>query len=245
MIAALGGLAWGSFLNVVAFRATTGRIPFWASRSQCPSCRSPLQPIDLIPLFSWLWLRGICRHCSASISPLYAVIECITALAAMAIVTFHAPYHWLGLAYVASALIITIRTDLESMVISRYCTLFAIPVIVLLIACGLLPGTISGSIAGALLGYGLLRFVAACYHAYTGEIGMGAGDPELMGCIGAAVGPWGALSTIAIGSLVGTILAACWLMLYGGTRKTALPFGAALAAAGLYQLLIANHLALW
>ncbi|MCL4380568.1 prepilin peptidase [Candidatus Dependentiae bacterium] len=232
-------------MNVVAFRATTDHIPFWAPRSQCPSCHSPLQLLELIPVFSWLWLRGICRYCSAPISPLYVVIECITALAAIAMVAFHPPHYWVGLTYVASALIITIRTDLASMVISRYCTLFAIPVIVLLIACGLLPGTVGGSLAGALLGFGLLRFVAACYHAYTGEVGMGAGDPELMGCIGAAVGPWGTLATIAIGSLVGTMLAACWLMLYGGTRKTALPFGAALAAAGLYQLLIANHLALW
>lgn len=72
------GLIIGSFLNVVILREESGE--GIGGRSHCPSCKKTLQPLDLIPLISWLYLRGRCRYCSVSISAQYPFVEAVTAL---------------------------------------------------------------------------------------------------------------------------------------------------------------------
>ncbi|MGH8996260.1 MAG: prepilin peptidase, partial [Acidimicrobiales bacterium] len=72
------GLLIGSFLNVVVWR-----LPRHESivhpPSHCPSCGTPLRPIDNIPVVSWLALRGRCHHCRATISARYPLVELATA----------------------------------------------------------------------------------------------------------------------------------------------------------------------
>lgn len=73
LIAVLGALI-GSFGNVVAYRWPRGESVV-APRSRCPSCERTLAPIDLVPVLSWLFLRGRCRTCGARIAPRYAIVE--------------------------------------------------------------------------------------------------------------------------------------------------------------------------
>ncbi|MGH9069398.1 MAG: prepilin peptidase, partial [Acidimicrobiales bacterium] len=79
LITALGGLAVGSFLNVVIYR-----VPRHASvvhpRSACTSCGAGIRPFDNVPVASWLILKGHCRHCHAGISARYPAVESLTAL---------------------------------------------------------------------------------------------------------------------------------------------------------------------
>ena len=70
----LYGIVIGSFLNVCIYRIPLGE-SIAKERSHCMSCGYQLQWYDLIPLFSWLVLRGKCRKCRASISPQYPIIE--------------------------------------------------------------------------------------------------------------------------------------------------------------------------
>lgn len=70
----LYGIVIGSFLNVCIYRIPLGE-SIAKERSHCMSCGYQLQWYDLIPLFSWLILRGKCRKCRASISPQYPIIE--------------------------------------------------------------------------------------------------------------------------------------------------------------------------
>ncbi len=70
------GLAIGSFLNVVIYRMNTHQ-PF-GGRSKCLSCRHTLAWYDLVPLFSFLVLKGRCRYCKAKISFQYPIVELIT-----------------------------------------------------------------------------------------------------------------------------------------------------------------------
>ncbi len=70
----LFGLCWGSFLNVVAFRLVHNK-PLFFGRSKCPSCNKRIAWYDLIPIVSWIVLRGTCRMCGARISSLYPIIE--------------------------------------------------------------------------------------------------------------------------------------------------------------------------
>jgi len=73
------GLLIGSFLNVVIYRVPRGEnIAFPASH--CQSCKTPLKWYHNIPLFSWLFLRGKCAFCKASISTQYPIVEVVTAM---------------------------------------------------------------------------------------------------------------------------------------------------------------------
>ncbi|KKU49718.1 MAG: Type 4 prepilin-like protein leader peptide-processing enzyme PilD [Parcubacteria group bacterium GW2011_GWA1_47_10] len=70
------GLIIGSFLNVVIFRLNTNRS--FAGRSACMSCQKKLSWYELIPVLSFLCLRGRCLRCKTKISSQYPVIELVT-----------------------------------------------------------------------------------------------------------------------------------------------------------------------
>ncbi|MEK7145408.1 MAG: prepilin peptidase [Patescibacteria group bacterium] len=73
------GATVGSFLNVVALRYGTGKSPL-VGRSFCPACNTKLSAIDLIPVLSFIFLRGRCRSCRAKISWQYPLVEILTAV---------------------------------------------------------------------------------------------------------------------------------------------------------------------
>src|SRR5215212_1269666 len=78
LLAAVGGLLVGSFLNVVAWRLPRGE-SLVAPGSHCPGCEHPVRPYDNVPVLSWLALRGRCRDCRTPISARYPVVEALTA----------------------------------------------------------------------------------------------------------------------------------------------------------------------
>lgn len=82
LFAFLVGSCIGSFLNVVVWRLPNG-MSVAKGRSICPKCGHTIRPWDLIPLVSWLFLRGKCRDCGAPISPRYPIIEGLCGLAAV------------------------------------------------------------------------------------------------------------------------------------------------------------------
>ncbi|MGC2727737.1 MAG: prepilin peptidase, partial [Candidatus Sulfotelmatobacter sp.] len=71
------GLAFGSFLNVCIYRMPLG-LSVVTPRSACPGCKRPIAFYDNLPVLSWLFLRGRCRHCKVRISPCYLLIEVLT-----------------------------------------------------------------------------------------------------------------------------------------------------------------------
>lgn len=77
VFALLFGIVLGSFLNVVIYRLPAGRT-ISKGRSNCMTCGHTLAAKDLVPLFSWLFLRGKCRYCGAPIASRYAKIESLT-----------------------------------------------------------------------------------------------------------------------------------------------------------------------
>lgn len=73
------GACFGSFLNVVALRSISKR-SFLLGRSECPNCKRTLLWHDLVPVLSWLFLRGRCRFCRKGISIQYLLVETITGI---------------------------------------------------------------------------------------------------------------------------------------------------------------------
>lgn len=83
ILAPLFGLVVGSFMNVFILRYGTGRGV--GGRSKCFSCGHTLSSADLVPLFSYIFLRGRCRYCKSRISPQYFVVELFSALILLAV----------------------------------------------------------------------------------------------------------------------------------------------------------------
>ena len=72
----MAGACVFSFLGVVAYRLPKGE-SFIKGRSYCPSCGHALTILDLVPVFSWLALRGRCRHCGAKIGARYLAVDAL------------------------------------------------------------------------------------------------------------------------------------------------------------------------
>ena len=75
----LFGISIGSFLNVCIYRLPKGE-SLTANNSHCMSCNTEIKRYDLIPVFSWIILKGRCRACGAKITPRYMIIELMTGL---------------------------------------------------------------------------------------------------------------------------------------------------------------------
>lgn len=78
LVGALGA-AVGSWLNVIILRLQSDR-PWWRGRSACPHCGRPLRWFELVPIASYLWLRGRCRSCRRGLSKQYLIVELLTAV---------------------------------------------------------------------------------------------------------------------------------------------------------------------
>lgn len=131
------------------------------------------------------------------------------------------------------------------MLISRYVTIFAIPLVWLLSYLDFLPITLTESIIGSLFGYSFLYAIAKIFTWFTGKEGMGQGDFELLAFIGAFIGPLGCWITLLIGSTCGSLLGLTYLAIYKPSASVRIPFGPFLAlGAILYTLLQLYFIAL-
>jgi leader peptidase (prepilin peptidase) / N-methyltransferase len=211
-------------------------------RSQCTTCHHQLAWYDLIPVISWVMLTGRCRYCNAKISPLYPFIEMLTPLTMvplfLSVPSLYLPAYFIFF----SALIVTIRSDFDTMLISRFVTLFLIPVGLLLSATNLLPITLLNSLAGALVGYGFLFFMGYLFKAITGKEGIGQGDVELLAFIGSFTGILGCWLSLLVGSILGSIYGIVYITLIAKKRTAKIPFGPFLAGGALCYVLAHKHL---
>jgi leader peptidase (prepilin peptidase)/N-methyltransferase len=228
-------LIWGSFLNVVAYRLIKGESLIWPG-SKCPTCSHPISWYDNIPLISWIMLSARCRHCTKPISALYPFIELITALTLVALYLATPAHYFPAYFILCSSLIVTIRSDLETMLISRYMTLYLIPVAWAFALTGYLPISINASILGALLGYFFLYLVARVFYFVTKKHGIGQGDLELLALIGAFLGPLGCWFSLFLGSLVGSVIGLIYIWRIKGGRHVKIPFGPFLAAGAILYI---------
>jgi|SRR5579863_1498452 len=230
-------LCWGSFLNMLGYRLVHDR-SILAKRSQCPRCNTIIAWYDNIPVISWLLLRGRCRQCKKPISLLYPLIELLTLVVLYAVYTCVDHQFFVAYFLFASALIITIRSDLETMLISRFVSLYAVPVGIVCGAFGLLPIGPVDSVTGALFGYGLFWCIATAFYHFTGKHGLGQGDIDLLAFIGSFTGIIGCWATMLIGSIAGSVVGIVALLCTKQGLQTRIPFGPFLALGAIYYILV-------
>lgn len=242
ILLALLSLCWGSFLNVVAHRLIYGG-NLW-HRSQCPHCTHIISWYDLIPLVSFALLRGKCRHCSKPISWLYPAVELFTMISFIIGYYIIDPDYYFAFFILFSALIVTIRTDLDSLLISRWATIALIPVGLILSFTDGVPIYPLNSLLGAAAGYLVLWLIGTLFYAITKKEGMGQGDFDLLALVGSFTGVVGVWATLLIGSVLGSVIGTAYLLATGSLRRNAkLPFGPFLAVGAMLYVCFHEQIA--
>ena len=206
-------------------------------RSHCPACRRPIKAVENIPVLSWLWLRGKCAGCAASISLRYPLVETLGAAAALwAVAAFGFTWLALAAAVYAWALIALAGTDLETGLLPDQITLPLMWLGLLVnLGDGLTP--LAWAVIGAAAGYLSLWSLYWAFKLATGKEGMGYGDFKLLAAIGAWLG-WQALpAVVLLAAAAGLLYALTAILLGRRTRRQPIPFGPFLAAAGWAALI--------
>lgn len=200
-LAGILGLVLGSFVAGMTWRWPRGEA-FLGGRSRCADCGRVLGVAELVPAVSWLVLRGRCRGCGAVVPARHLMIE-LAAAGVCAGSVWAAPGVWDGVAGGVFGLILLVLLvlDVEH---------FWLPdgVVLALAGLGLAfgVGEIGEKLVGLVMGFGVFWGISAGYRRVAGREGMGAGDPKLLGAIGAWLG-WAALPLVVLGaSVLGLVL---------------------------------------
>jgi len=236
----LVGFCVGSFLNVCIDRLPVHKSVVFTP-SHCDSCQHPLAALDLIPLLSYLWLRGRCRYCGARIPLRVPLVELLAG------VLFFLAFWYFGLtaqfgitAFWCCVFLVIIFIDWEhKLILNKVTYPMAALALVLLafdsLSPGLLipgnlsflpldkPAILSGVIGGAI---GLFFFLLVFFITPKG---IGLGDVKLAALIGLVTGWPLAIVALLIGILIGGLAAVVLLSLRLKGRKDVLPYGTFLA----------------
>ncbi|MEC3882647.1 prepilin peptidase [Halobacillus sp. HZG1] len=230
------GSILGSFYNVVGLRLPKN-IPFTTSRSACPHCTTPLQPRDLIPLFSYLISKGKCRHCQHSISITYPLTELITGfLFLLAYINLGLSLEFAGSILLISLAVIVTVSDINYMLIPNKLLLFFGPSFIIFRTLQPLQPWYD-SVYGALAGFGIIFVIIVLSKG-----GMGAGDMKLLGTLGILLGLKLTLLTLFLATLIGTVVSLTLLSFKVIGRKDPFPFGPSIVLAAVISYLFGFNL---
>jgi leader peptidase (prepilin peptidase)/N-methyltransferase len=250
----LAGLIIGSFLNVSIDRLPARRSLVYPA-SHCDACGKKLAPLDMIPVFSYLFLRGRCRYCGARIPLRVPLVEALTGL------LFFIAFWRYGLssqfaitAFWICIFLVVIFIDLEHQLILNIITYPAALIALAILAAASVfpqarllgdlrlypqPSILSGLIGGVIpLVFFLLVYI-------INPRGLGMGDIKLVALMGLATGFPLALAALFIGILIGGVAAIVLLILRKKGRKDVMPYGVFLGMGPIIVLLLGNGIIDW
>ena len=232
IVAALLGSVCGSFAGLVADRIPRGESVV-AGRSKCRSCERKLTLLDMIPVVSWMILRGRCRSCGSSFGSTSLLIELSTSvvfvLCALVIEnTFALVAHWILCTGLVSLTIIDIATLRLPRGITHATAAIGIPILFVASITGDELFRMRTSLIGGLCALGAM---ACLYVASSGRLG--DGDVRLSPLLGAFLG-WWSLPAVFTGFflafLLGSLIGLAMIVAESSSRSRAIPFGPFLAA---------------
>lgn len=244
VVMVVAGLLIGSFLTVVVDRVPNGGSVV-APPSRCGSCGLRLGPLDLVPVLSWVALRGRCRQCRASIGIEPIVVELTTA---------------------ALFVLMAIRFDDTRAAIPAYCILMAVLVAQTWIDLrtkrlpreitytGIVLGAIALAVAAVvideperiwMMALGAVIALATMWLIYAvSRGGMGDGDVRLAPLLGMYLGwlnPGIVLPGLFFGFIAGALVGVAMMAVDRAGRRTAVPFGPFLAVGAVVAIFVGQH----
>lgn len=249
------GVLIGSFLNVVIYRLPVMMERSWKAEcaecfpdakiavdegvfnlvlphSRCPQCNHLIGASENIPLFSWLFQKGRCKHCSCKISKRYPSIELLTGVMSLAVAVV-VPFGWpLFFALIFTWVLISLTfIDFDTMLLPDQLTLPLLWLGLLINISGTFTG-LTDAVVGAVCGYMSLWSIYWAFKLITGKEGMGYGDFKLLAALGAWFG-WQALPMIILlSSFAGAIIGITMIATSKDKQSRPMPFGPYLAIAG-------------
>lgn len=242
------GSVIGSFINVVVFRLHS-KESIIKGRSKCPSCGHQLAAKDLVPVVSFLLLRGRCRYCGNLISWQYPLVELAVAILFVGVGFYHLGFSGsfseinlfiLARDFLAVATLATIFIyDLRFMEIPDEVSLPAI------VTCFLL-GTFGGldwrvMLVSAFIGLG---FFLLQYLISAGKW-IGGGDLRFGFLMGVLLNWTSLIFAIFLSYIIGAVFALWLLATHKAGRKTQLPFGTFLVPATIFSIFFGQHIVEW
>lgn len=257
------GLCLGSFINALVWRiheqfsdlkTKNQDLSILSGRSMCPNCQHVLSPKDLIPVVSWLFLKGKCRYCTQSISLQYPAVELVSALLFLgSYLAWPYGFHGLGLIQFIIWLIIVVGLvalfvyDLKWMILPDKITY---PLIVLAIASAVIQAFTADNLTWFLINLVLSLVISSgffyvLFQASKGKW-IGGGDVKFGLIFGfLLVDPFKSILVIFSASILGTLLALPMLARRQLKMKAKIPFGPLLIVASVAIYLYGDRLIDW
>lgn len=214
--------------------------------SHCPKCKHPLRWYENIPVISYLFQKGRCRHCHQGIRAQYPIVELLSMLL-VGFAVYYFGFNATGWSYAALLWVLMVLTwiDTDHMLLPDQLTLPLLWAGLLLSVAEIIPVTPVDSIIGATAGYLFLWSLYWLFKLTTGKEGMGYGDFKLLAALGAWLG-WQMLPLIILlSSVVGAFLGILIMALKGKDKNQPLPFGPYLVIGGVIALFWGHEIYQW
>ena len=223
------GACMGSFTSMLLHRLPKMKddesVNLFYPRSSCPDCKNKLSVSALIPIFSYLWQKGVCKFCKKSISPFYLINEIIHCCVVL-LIALYVGINVEGLLYyfIFFILYILFFLDYKYLYLPFYLNLTLIPLGILINYLFNTFTTLYLSIGGMIIGYSLLWLVNAIYKAVRSKNGIGGGDFILLAGLGSVFGIMALGPIIFLGSSISIII----YLLTNKSPNEEIPFGSGL-----------------
>ncbi|HEX5743862.1 MAG TPA: prepilin peptidase [Candidatus Saccharimonadales bacterium] len=254
LILIIVGLCMGSFVNALVWRLHEGKLSIVKGRSMCPKCRHPLAAKDLVPVLSWLFLKGRCRYCRQPISARYPLVELATAgLFVASYVWWPSPFDtaekavfvlWLALLTGLMALLVYDArwSLLPNRIIYPLTAIAAVQAAIAIASAGDPGRALAATLLSVSVGGGIFYVL---FQVSQGKW-IGGGDVKLGFLLGLIVAtPDRAVLFIFLGSLLGSMVSLPLLATGRMKRTSIIPFGPFLIAAAIIAVLFGGDVLDW
>ena len=224
------GTIFGSFFNVLGYRLPKEESIMFPG-SHCPKCNYNLKALDLIPIVSYMFLKGRCRSCKTKISWFYPLFEFITGVIfAFSYYTFGFSLELISVLIFASSMIVIFISDYQTMIIPDEIIIFASVMLlsITFVDQGLISFLIS--LYNGIIAFGFMFSLKLFGDFVFKKESMGGGDIKLLFVFGIFFGWEMAIFSIFLGSLIGLPISIIFLKI---KKENIIPFGPFLTMAAL------------
>lgn len=255
------GLSIGSFINAYVWRiknrtktGNNANLSIWHGRSMCPNCKHELAAKDLMPVLSWVLLKGKCRYCHKPISIQYPIVEIATALL-FVFSYIYWPYGFSSqgtflfifwLCFLFGFIVLTIYDIrwrlLPDRIVKPLIILALLQIVILLIFFNGGLSLILGSLWGVLFSAGIFYAI----FVISNGAWIGGGDVKLAIALGLLLGgPSESILMVFLAAIIGCVVALILMLLHKMERNSLIAFGPLLMLATVICYLFGFHIIDW